>query len=492
MRSIRLYLGAYLVAGAFALAAATGLVSAWFVQRLLEREFDRSLLVTAQSLAALTEHGPLGLEFEFSKADMPEFSVSGGSEYFEIWDAGGAVAGRSESLHGRDLVSTAPDGTGIRFRDLRLPDGESGRAVELRFEPRPPEEAGDGGGDPLHDRRISAATLVVARGRAALDGLVRTIYLRNLLAAALLAAATGLLLRLALRRGLAPLERLASNVGRLDSERLSEPVTLDDAPLELRSIVRGLNELLRRLASSFADERRFSADVAHELRTPVAELKNLAEVGGRWPADEDATRAFFSDASAIAARMETVVEKLLALAHAEGSDAAPRLEAVDVTSVVRSCWAPLAETAAKRGLGLRWGLQEPLTIQSDAEELVTIVRNLLENAIAYAPSGTFVEVSGGISAAGRVELRVANPAPGLTPEDVRSMSARFWRKDPAGGDDVHSGLGLPLAEAVARRLGLLLELRHETDGRFVACVAQRSAAGSPSEPAAGHGAEDWD
>ena len=157
----------------------------------------------------------------------------------------------------------------------------------MDFVPQVEDDEGEDVDVPLDPRTLaadstySAATLVVARSRENLDARLRaSVFLMGF--SAVLLAAIGLMIRLALRLGLQPLGVLGDQVRDLDAESLNQRLDLPAPPAEIQPMVAQLNGLLDRLEAAFTRERRLSSNLAHELRTPIAELRSVAEVGGRW------------------------------------------------------------------------------------------------------------------------------------------------------------------------------------------------------------------
>ena len=215
-------------------------------------------------------------------------------------------------------------------------------------------------------------------------------------------------------------------------------------PAELRPIAERLNDLLARLDEAFQRERRVTADIAHELRTPIAELRALAEVGLKWPEE-----AAFQDAFQIAQRMETLVTGLLALARHESGKQPVGREPVALANLVDKVWQPIAERA--RGRQLDVAIEVTGDWQTDPILLRLIVGNLLANAVEYAPNRGKIRVVGNDSL-----LEISNSTDDLTREDLPHLFERFWRKDVSRTDAGHSGLGLTLARAATAALGLEL------------------------------------
>lgn len=480
MRSIRRFLVVTLLAGSGLLVLATGLGLCALAAHRLRAEFDRALLAKARALVTLTKQQQGEVELDFADEFMPEFAAGSGPEYFQLWLGDGTVLERSKSLAAADLPSggfaARPLAGGSaaakpRFADLRLPDGRAGRLVEVAFVPQREDDA-----DPWSEAALDpaappgglrSAVLVVASGREGLDALVRSLYAAEVGSAALLMTGIALLVHFAVRRGLAPLGAIGRQVQALDAGRLDSRVGVQPPTRELQPVVDQLNALLARLASAFERERRFASDVAHELRTPVAELRSLAEVGGRWPEDHEAVRAFFADVLAIARQMEGTVATLLAMARCEGGLERIESSRFALPELLAETWAPLAPAAAARGLRLDLTAVAATApdIVCDRQKLALILGNLLSNAVTYSPPGSTVTCAAR-SADGLFEIKIANPAPHLDAPDVHHLFDRFWRKDAARSNGQHTGLGLALARSFAVLLGLDLTARLDPDARL--------------------------
>jgi two-component system sensor histidine kinase QseC len=233
--------------------------------------------------------------------------------------------------------------------------------------------------------------------------------------------------------------------------------------VELQPICARLNALLARLEESFARERRFSADLAHELRTPLAELRSLAECALMWPETRDA--ATDRDTLAVARQMESLVGNMLALARAEHGRLAVRREPVAMEALVQEIWRPFQARAVARGLRPEMALQGTAAT-ADPVLLRSILANLFDNAVNYAPAGGTVRITGDAGPAG-VTVQVANATDNLEPADLDRLFDRFWRKEAARTDGNHTGLGLPLARMFAGAMDWTLTAALEGERRLV-------------------------
>ena len=360
MGSLRGRLFVYLIGGTTLALLVAGFVLRPIVADALQREFDRALLAKARGLVALTEQEGDQVEFEFQEEHMPEFAAGAEPEYFELWLADGSLVQRSPSFDASDQMRAASlarsphPATTPSFRDVRLPDGRRGRQIQIDFVPSiDPEDAPAEGSPGPEASSRSVATLLVAREREQLDAAIRRLELTvAALGIGLMLALAGLM-QLALRVGLRSLDRLTGQVRALDVGSLDARVDVTKPPREIAVVVEQVNALLARLEAGFTRERRLSSDIAHELKTPIAELRNLSEVGARWPEDRATVRQFFEDAGAIAQQMERIVVHLLALARYDEGRERVWTAPVQVAEVVDAAWKPLAREALAKGLEFR-------------------------------------------------------------------------------------------------------------------------------------------
>lgn len=262
-----------------------------------------------------------------------------------------------------------------------------------------------------------------------------------------------LVMTAAVRTALAPLRQLASTIeGRSPSDLRPLPDT--PLPAELQPVVRSMNTLLARMGRSLEQERRFTADAAHELRTPLAALQaqwDALQAGagaeGRAPTPAE------QKVGAGLARLERLVTQMLALARVEHAGATAASAPIDWPALVESLFSemlPLAEVGRVE-LACDWpdNGASPWPQRGDEELLRVMLRNLLHNALRHAPAGSTVALR--LSASG---IEVVDAGPGVPEALIQRLGARFFRLP--GQGDGGSGLGLSIVRRIAEMHGLTL------------------------------------
>ncbi|EIL94708.1 MULTISPECIES: sensor histidine kinase [Rhodanobacter] len=271
----------------------------------------------------------------------------------------------------------------------------------------------------------------------------------------------GLLVGWAVKRGLRPLESLTDALG---SRALGsrEPIVLEQAPLELQPVLDALNGQLQRLADALEREHRFSADVAHELRTPLASIMlNIESATATGDPDEAATS--LAGARHNVAALARRVEQLLVLARLESGAALEQRRSIDLVGVAIDVIEELTPVIAECGaeLGFIHDSQAAWVLGHEAA-LGALLRNLIENAMRHVPVGGQVQLS--LSQDARfTTIEVADDGPGIPLERRAAVFARFHREATGRGEGY--GLGLSIVQRAAELHGASIDLLDSPFGR---------------------------
>ena len=452
MRSLHQRLTVGLLA-VFALLVAGGAsVLYWAIRAELQEQFDNGLRVKALVVITETKQRRAKLDVDFSDRFLREFDDDLATDFFQVWINEGKSVERSDSLLNGDLPRRFGSMAEPEYWDLPLPRGRGpGRAIGIKFRPRFDRRDDEARNDPLE------AVVVVAGQRGQLDAMLQRVRFMLVGGGVGLLLVTSLAVPLVLRPGLRPVERVADRARSIDSKTLGERFSVEDMPRELRPICERLNDLLARLEASFERERRFSADLAHELLTPLAEMRAIAESALKWPdsaGPEDHRRS-----SKILLRMESLVKQVLELARGEQGGLEGEVGPVSLPELLRDTFGSYTTQATERRILLTTEGSDPFVLQSDPGALRVILSNLIANAVAYAPQDSSVRVTWEADEVHALRLSVSNQAPQIEDADLPHLFERFWRKDVSRTGTDHSGLGLSVASGLAQALGGSLSAR---------------------------------
>jgi two-component system OmpR family sensor kinase len=266
-------------------------------------------------------------------------------------------------------------------------------------------------------------------------------------------AGLGALASYTVRRGLRPLEAMATTAGQIAAGDLSRRVEPAESATEVGRLGLALNAMLEQIEEAFAERarteeklRRFLADASHELRTPLTSIRGYAEVFRRGAgADPDDLATAMRRIEDESARMGVMVEELLRLARL-GEGREPERRPVDLARVVADAASDAGVEDPERPIAVE--APASLVVTGDEAQLRQIVANLLGNALRHTPAGTPVAVA--LRAAdGWAELTVADEGPGMTPDDATRVFEPFYRADKSRTRETGgTGLGLAIVAAI--------------------------------------------
>ncbi|PBB28796.1 MAG: sensor histidine kinase [Mesorhizobium sp.] len=424
--SLRLQLLAWVVLPLTALVT----VNLWTSQRnalaTADLVTDRMLVGSARAIAERVAMAEGVLD-----ATIPPAAI----EMFDTGDRD-SVYYRVETANGR-LLTGYPD----------LPQASQSGSIEASY----------------RDRRLRLTTLshaVIGAGTdspirvtvgvtlAGHDAMVQRLWFSAFAQQLALVAIAGLFVLLGLRRGLAPLMRLRDTVRSPDRSDL-DPVEVPGAQSEIRPLIDALNAYMERVRAQMAAQRRFIANAAHQLRTPLALMSTQASYVLRESAADRREEALVA-LQAGSGRLARLAEQLLTLSRAEPGSRRPRADRIDLTEAAREVLETHAPKAVERNIDL--GLEEagPVPVIGEGTMLREMIVNLVDNALRYTPAGGTVTVQ--LAAIGREGvLTVTDTGPGIPAEEREQVFERFYRI--AGAAEEGSGLGLAIVREVVENAG---------------------------------------
>jgi two-component system sensor histidine kinase TctE len=420
-----------------------GLALTWLVaQGIANKPFDRALIYNAHALAQLVtvQRGRPQFNLPQSASEILRADDSD-SVYYQV------LGPRGEWLSGERDLPPPPEEETPQPGDVRLRDAEL-RGVEIRVAyiwVRVPVE-----GNPL-------ALVQVAETREKRSVLATEIIKGVMVPQFVLLPLAVLLVWLALARGIKPLNQLEERIRARSPDDLS-PLDHKTVPLEVAPLVDSVNDLLTRLNDSLATQKRFLADAAHQLKTPLAGLRMQADLAQREGTSTDELKQSLKQIGRSSIRATHTVNQLLALARAEASGAQMTQQRCDLARLTMDVVRDSVPRAMDKRIDLGYDGAEPgapgVWLDGNPTLLKELVRNLVDNAINYTPSSDdrpgVVTVSVLADTFGRVLLlQVEDTGPGVPESERELIFQPFYRA--LGSEADGSGLGLPIVQEIARQ-----------------------------------------
>ena len=298
--------------------------------------------------------------------------------------------------------------------------------------------------------------------------------LRTLLPFAVFVPLFGAMIWFAVGRGLRPLDTMSRAVGKRRPDALA-PLAERGLPEELQPLAASLNALLARLDGALGAQRRFTADAAHELRTPLAALKLQLDVARRV-GDDPARVAAYDDLEGGVERASHLVDQLLTLARVEPEALATRAADCDIVALAKEAIVARGGLAAEKHLDLGLARETPARVYGDSASIAILLSNLFDNALRYTPSGGRIDVAVDADG-GAAILTVADTGPGIPPDERERVFDRFYR---GGGNRAPgSGLGLSIVKRIADAHGATVSLGAPEDGSGLVVTVRFPAYAEP-------------
>ncbi len=405
-------------------------------QHQLERVLDARLTEAARMVSSLiTDHHievAAAVDAVAASDARPEFAAAqtGYNRQLscQIWSLQGQLISRSESA---PAVSLAGHAKG--YEDTVI-NGERWRVYAVV--------------NPALGVRVLVGDSLDMRGK-----LVGDVIKGQLIPALAIIPVLAALIWFSVDRGLAPLSRVAGTLSGRSADAL-QPVEESGAPREVRPLLNSLNALFQRVSAAREREKTFIAYAAHELKTPLAGLKTQAQVALK--SDDDAIRnAALRHISTSVDRTGRLVRQLIDMAAVDSADASRMAGKASIPDVLTDVRADLDSLRTARTVTIKAHVEvarEPVVY--DRMLLALALKNILENAILYAPAGSDVAVS--VRREGNeLHIEVADPGPGMTPEEAEHLMGRFNR---GRHDGKGTGLGLAIVDMAVRKLNGRLSL----------------------------------
>lgn len=264
------------------------------------------------------------------------------------------------------------------------------------------------------------------------------------------------------RRALRPIQNITSTAARISSGHLDERINVDEADSELGQLAGVLNDTFARLQQSFDQQAQFTADAAHELRTPLSVLLSQTQLALARERSPEEYRKTLEACQRSAKRMHALTESLLELAKLDASTTSAKHRPLDLASIARDCLDHLQPLADAHGIRLETTL-EAAPVLGDESQLSQVLTNLLSNALHHSPDNAIIRISAGTSD-GQSYASIADQGPGIPAEHLPHLFDRFYRADASRNrNQGGAGLGLAICQTIAKAHGGQMTVTSEVD-----------------------------
>lgn len=421
----------------------------------IDNQFNRELKAKAGMLMTLTTIDNQEIKFNFSSQFLPEFDGSIEPEYFQFW-LNNSIFQRSKSL---DLFTTVT----LPYNEIKLgqslivettlPDGRAGRILYQRFLPQSSTQALSTTEHDNNQHNSQSLLLAYATSAESINFVLWLIDIVFIVTTISVIIFIRLFVRKAVENGLAPLKKLNEQINSLSLTSQNQLIKLDEPVYELIAIKTSLNRFIHENRALYLREKRLTSDIAHELRTPIAELINISEVVQKFP--EKAEKLNYApEVMNISKRLNNIVVNILLL-HKHQNSKLDKNDVFDINQVISRVLNRLAPH------NIYFEPEDTLpAIVSNLSAVESILTNLFGNALTHRLPNSPILISIQMIAHHLLKLDITNTCVSvLNHGDLNHLFEPLWQKDAARSANENYGLGLTIAAAFANAIDIKIETR---------------------------------
>jgi signal transduction histidine kinase len=410
----------------------------------VDNEFNRGMHAKARMLMTLIHKNERGLSFNFPSEFMPEFEGKREPEYYQIWQ-GERIFTRSDSLalfSQKNLPFEKISVNDSIIQDINLPDGRNGRVIYVRFTPKIQNDTTINTTKKESTTHLESITLAYAASSEEVDFILWLIDFIFIVTTITVVVFIRLFVRKAIDTSLAPLIQLNQDISELSIQDENAQITVQHPVKELSPIVDSLNAFIKENRQLYLREKRLTSDIAHEIKTPISELINMAEVAIRFPNEKEINDDFKPETLKISLRLKSIVSNLLLL-HKYSDSKLSKSDACDLNQVIMR----VLENSDLSRIVLNLNQEAPAII-SNLFALESIICNLINNAKQYSPDDTNITVTTQ-ETLDSISVSISNTL--IEPINEVELIQFFdplWQKDTARTSNENFGLGLSIAKTL--------------------------------------------
>jgi signal transduction histidine kinase len=467
MTSIKKKLSKYISISVSILLVGIFLVTDILVDTWISTEFDRAMKTKAGLLTTLISEDMQEVEFDFAGEFMPEFEGLNDPEYYQLW-RDNKVFERSDTLdlfELHDLPKLNVNLHETKIENITLPDGRSGRMLFIKFLPQIESEEREDSSFIEADfhKTQKPMELAYAISNEGLNQILWFVDIIFIITSLLSIISVQIIVSKVVKKGLKPLVKLNGELKEINLNSDVTSISTHNLPDELIDIANGINGFINENKKLYSREKRITSDIAHELKTPIAELLNLSEVAIKFPHEKQITDNFYQDVLEISERLRKIVNGILLLQKSSSSGELVKKE-LNIKVLINS----IVERENKSGRKIEQSyVDKALIVLTNETAIDTILSNLINNAIYYSPEGSLIFIAAIPSAENKLTIKVSNMSTHqYDNDDLNSFFEPLWQKDESRTSSQRFGLGLAIVKSYSEKIGGSISVSKEQDQRI--------------------------
>ena len=467
MTSIKKKLSKYISISVSILLVGIFLVTDILVDTWISTEFDRAMKTKAGLLTTLISEDMQEVEFDFAGEFMPEFEGLNDPEYYQLW-RDNKVFERSDTLdlfELHDLPKLNVNLHETKIENITLPDGRSGRMLFIKFLPQIESEEREDSSFIEADfhKTQKPMELAYAISNEGLNQILWFVDIIFIITSLLSIISVQIIVSKVVKKGLKPLVKLNGELKEINLNSDVTSISTHNLPDELIDIANGINGFINENKKLYSREKRITSDIAHELKTPIAELLNLSEVAIKFPHEKQITDNFYQDVLEISERLRKIVNGILLLQKSTSSGELVKKE-LNIKVLINS----IVERENKSGRKIEQSyVDKALIVLTNETAIDTILSNLINNAIYYSPEGSLIFIAAIPSAENKLTIKVSNMSTHqYDNDDLNSFFEPLWQKDESRTSSQRFGLGLAIVKSYSEKIGGSISVSKEQDQRI--------------------------
>ncbi|MDG1751112.1 MAG: ATP-binding protein [Thalassotalea sp.] len=464
MSSIKKKLSRYISISVSVLLVSILLITDILVDSWISNEFDRAMVNKANLLVTLVSEDPDEIDFDFAGEFMPEFEGKNDPEYFQIWHDN-KVFERSDTLElfeVKDLPKLNVNINHSIITNIVLPDGRSGKMYFTKFYPQLDSDLQQEFGitrEEFHKIQ-KPMELSYALSNEGVEQILWFVDIIFIITSLLAVIAVRMIVSNVVIRGLKPLDQLNEDLKQISLNSEISAIPTENLPDDLMAIAEGINHFIKENKALYSREKRITSDIAHELKTPIAELLNLSEVAIKFPHEKQISDSFNQDVLKISERLRNIINGILLL---QKSSSTAQLDKQEINLKALITLITSRENKLNREVLLSCD-DKPLMTHTNEFALETILSNLLNNAFYYSPDRSPVFISINLDGHNKHVIKVSNTSlHQYNEDDLALFFEPLWQKDSSRTSSQRYGLGLAIVKSYSEKIGATLDVRLEPE-----------------------------